>query len=372
MRFNKILIILSFIFILTFPGLKAQSSDLYVPDPDAVLSVMNRVNQYFLDNEWKQNDRNWIRATYYTGLMAYFEVTLDSNLLDQLLTWGQKHGWRTGTEWVYPANRLTCSQTYLQLYEVFSNQYMIEKTREFMDKRLDQNKPAFEAGWDYVDALYVGTPAYFMMSRLTNDPAYKIYAHRLYKEVTEVLFDRIHGLYYRDLKARTRELNGSLPEFWSRGNGWAFASLPRILNYLPEHDTMRGFYIDMMKQMALSLAKCQGDDGFWRSSLLEPETFPNPESSGTAFFVYGYAWGINHEILDQQIYLPIVLKAWQALCGAVDDSGKVGWGQDVARAPGHVDAEDSREFVSGAFLLAGSEIFKLFSSGLIQNHFKNE
>ncbi|MEZ5149010.1 MAG: hypothetical protein R2759_18540 [Bacteroidales bacterium] len=36
-----------------------------------------------------------------------------------------------------------------------------------MDKRIERNEHAFDAGWDYVDALYVGAPAYFMMSEIT-------------------------------------------------------------------------------------------------------------------------------------------------------------------------------------------------------------
>ncbi|MCB2219201.1 MAG: glycoside hydrolase family 88 protein [Bacteroidetes bacterium] len=372
MRFQNFLISLLFIASLAVIESKAQQSGSNYSDPAAVLAIMDLVNQHFLNNEWKQNDRNWIRATYYTGLMAFYKTTADSSLRNQLLAWGQKHGWRIGTEWIYPANRLTCSQTYIQLYEIYSNANMIKNTREFMDKRVNQNKPAFEAGWDYVDALYVGTPAYFMMSKITLDPSYQSYAHRLFGEVTEALFDPDYQLYYRDLKAKTQKTESGLPEFWSRGNGWAFASIPRILNYLPEGDSLRNYYLHQFKAMATSLRTCQGGDGFWRSSLLDSISYPDPESSGTAFFVYGYAWGINQGILDQEVYIPVVIKAWQALAGAVDDDGKVCWGQDVARAPGKIDKEDSREFVSGAFLLAGSEVYKLISSDLILDHFKKE
>lgn len=38
--------------------------------------------------------------------------------------------------------------------------------------------------------------------------------------------------------------------------------------------------------MALSfrLAELQGDDGFWRSSLLDPLECPNPETTGATHF----------------------------------------------------------------------------------------
>ena len=84
-----------------------------------------------------------------------------------------------------------------------------------------------------------------------------------------------------------------------------------------------------------------------------------PESSGTAFFTYAIAWGINNGILDPVIYKPVVQKAWKGLCSVVDEYGKVCWGQTVSRDPGKVKKEDSEEYVSGAFLLAGSEMLKL-------------
>jgi hypothetical protein len=43
----------------------------------------------------------------------------------------------------------------------------------------------------------------------------------------------------------------------------------------------------------------------------------------------------------------------------VNEEGKVCWGQPEARNPGKVEQQDSDEFVTGAFLLAGSEMLKL-------------
>ena len=37
----------------------------------------------------------------------------------------------------------------------------------------------------------------------------------------------------------------------------------------------------------------QGEDGLWRASLNEPEWFSMPESSGSSFFTFGLAAGIN-------------------------------------------------------------------------------
>ena len=43
----------------------------------------------------------------------------------------------------------------------------------------------------------------------------------------------------------------------------------------------------------------------------------------------------------------------------MSDEGRVEWGQQVAGAPYEVKKEHSHEYVTGTFLLAGSEMLKL-------------
>ncbi len=323
---------------------------------------MYLVNNYFNENSWKQSDRNWIRGTYYTGLMEFYKVTKDENLLKQAKIWSAKHTYRTGTEWTYPANRLTCTQTYLDLYFLEKNESFIQNTKFFMDKRVFDTEPAEDLGWWYVDALYVGIPAYFKMTKASGDSIYISYANRIFWEVKENLFDTTENLFYRDEKARLTITDNGKKELWSRGNGWAMASIPKILMSLPNNHPDRNKYATLLKEMASSLAQRQRQDGFWNTNLTDPEEYLGPESSGTAFFVYAIAWGVNNHILNKDEFLPIIEKGWKALYIAVDENGKVCWGQGVSRDPGKVDKEDSAEFVSGAFLLAGSEVYKLAKS----------
>ena len=37
------------------------------------------------------------------------------------------------------------------------------------------------------------------------------------------------------------------------------------------------------------------------------------ETSGTTLFVYGMAWGVRNGLLDRKEYLPVLLKAWNAM-----------------------------------------------------------
>ena len=65
--------------------------------------------------------------------------------------------------------------------------------------------------------------------------------------------------------------------------------------------------------MAAALKPVQRSDGFWNMNLAYTNDYPGPESSGTAMFTYGLAWGIHHGYLDAPTYLPTVIKGWNAL-----------------------------------------------------------
>jgi unsaturated rhamnogalacturonyl hydrolase len=146
---------------------------------------------------------------------------------------------------------------------------------------------------------------------------------------------------------------------WSRGNGWAFAGIVRILKYLPKDHPTYARYEVLFRKMAQSLKSCQSEGGYWSTNLADPEDFGCKETSGTGFFTYGLAYGINKGILDRNEYLPTVEKAWKSLCEAVSEEGKVQYGQIVGDRPVIVRKEDSHEFVTGTFLLTASEIYKL-------------
>lgn len=60
-------------------------------DPEAITALMKKVNAYQLAHPWRETDRNWIRATYYTGVMGAYHATGDTAYLDQARAWGEKH-----------------------------------------------------------------------------------------------------------------------------------------------------------------------------------------------------------------------------------------------------------------------------------------
>lgn len=354
-----------FLFYLT--GVIAQDQDTILLtgrefDSEYIKQIMYSVNSYQKTHTGWTDDRNWERATYYTGVMAFYNATKDGQILNQAINWGEKQDWKVGNELMFPANRFTCIQTYLEIFFHTLDTTQIEKARVYMDAEIQQTEPAYLRGWYYIDALYVGPPAFVMMSKATGENKYANYINPVFWEIADQLYDSAAGLFYRDSKARFEEKSENGKKIlWSRGNGWVMAALPRIMMYLPKDDLYYNKYKNLLISMAAVLKDKQADDGFWRVNLDDPDEYPAPESSGTAFFTYAITWGINNGILDPEIYRPVIQKSWKGLCSVVDEDGKVGWGQKVGRNPEIVKADDTGEYVSGAFLLAGSEVFKLMT-----------
>lgn len=170
--------------------------------------------------------------------------------------------------------------------------------------------------------------------------------------------DWTNGAFYAGMVAAWKA-NGKRI-FWSRGNGWVMGGLARILQELPADYPERPFYETLFKEMAERILSIQQEDGLWRASLLDPESYPGGEVSGSGFFCYAFAWGINNGLLDSKLFKPAVGKCWIALNSCVNEEGRVGWVQPIGADLRKNFSEDSWEvYGTGAFLLAGSEVLKL-------------
>jgi rhamnogalacturonyl hydrolase YesR len=118
--------------------------------------------------------------------------------------------------------------------------------------------------------------------------------------------------------------------------------------------------------MMKALLPIQREDGFWNASLHDATNFGGKETSGTALFVYGMAWGINHGLLKEKKYLPAITKAWNAMATeAVHADGYMGYLQGTGKQPSdgqpvtYDSKPDFEDYGLGCFLLAGSEVYKL-------------
>ncbi len=336
---------------------------------EKIVEVMRKVHAYQAAHPYTANDRNWIRATYYTGVMALYHTTKDPAVLDQAVRWAEKHEWAEGNE-RERANKKTCGQTYLELYFLEPDPRRIAKIRDYVDSRMKvvaDGEPPIK-GWYYCDTLYVGPPTIAMLGKATGEQKYYDYLNRVYWDVTEHLFDKQYGLFYRDKNYFDAKTQNGKKVFWSRGNGWVLGGIPRILTYLPKDNERYDDYVKLLQTMSAAIAERQGADGLWRANLDDPDQVPNPETSGSAFFCYAMTWGVNQGLLDQEKYLPVVTKAWEGLVRHVQPDGKLGFVQPVGAAPKPATRETTHEYAMGLFLLAGSEMIKLVESTAAPDH----
>jgi rhamnogalacturonyl hydrolase YesR len=108
--------------------------------------------------------------------------------------------------------------------------------------------------------------------------------------------------------------------------------------------------------MATQIAELQQADGLWKPSLLDPGHYPLPEISGSAFFSYGIAWGVNHGLLDRRKFGPVIERAWKGMLHHVYVDGRLGCIQPIGAAPGAFTGSCSYVYGVGAFLMAGKQM----------------
>jgi rhamnogalacturonyl hydrolase YesR len=132
-----------------------------------------------------------------------------------------------------------------------------------------------------------------------------------------------------------------------------------VLQNIPADYPDRPRYVALFREMSARIAMLQGSDGYWRSSLLDPDEMPMPETSGTAFYVYALAWGVNEGLLERATHEPVVRRGWSALVRAVHPNGMLGYVQRIGDQPGATSAETTEIYGTGALLLAGSEVIRL-------------
>jgi rhamnogalacturonyl hydrolase YesR len=351
---------------------KAKAANVVEKD-HTVKALADRVRAHVKSEPLRFPNQHWVRGAYYAGLMAMYESTLDRAYLDDCMEWGKNVSWQINEQGGGPyesgAYPLVCGQIWYGCYRAKKDELMIQPTLAFLEDPKVENPVSAPGKWylentghRFVDGLFTAPPTLAMLYQMTGDEKYVDWMDACFWDVHGEIFDHDAGLFYRDARSKPRKTKNGKKVLWSRGNGWAFGGLARILKVLPSEHPSYQKYKSLFIQMAESLAKRQQVDGFWRSNLDDPEQYPMKESSGTGFFCYGITWGINNGILDKDRFLPVARKAWTALASVVNDDGKVGWSQPAGGGPGKVAEADTSKFGTGIFLLAASEIHLLFKN----------
>ncbi|RAJ11054.1 rhamnogalacturonyl hydrolase YesR [Chitinophaga skermanii] len=347
-----------------------------VADNDSTLSASSNIQVLKKVADWQilhlerkgfnRSKVDWITTAFYAGLMDFAPYANDNKYHSWLIGIGNELSWNTGPR-RYHADDLCIGQTYAQLSNIYDDPKMIAHFKTLADSiiaephtaSLEWKNDIHMREWAWCDALFMAPTALAYLSNTTKETKYLDIADKLWWKTTDYLYNPKERLYFRDQRYfNQKEANGQ-PVFWSRGNGWVIAGLARVIDNLPSNYPTRAKYMQLYKDMASRIAELQTSDGTWHAALLDSASYPAKETSGTAFFTYALAWGINNGTLPRDKYLPVVIKGWNALRAAVQENGKLGFVQVVAAAPGHTTAEDTEAYGVGAFMLAGTEMLKL-------------
>lgn len=352
----------------------AQTSKAY-----DILAMARRTNNYFMEkfadpnaiyhaNKKAYETNLWTRAVYYEGLMALYEVDPQQKYADYVDLWGNHHNWlpRKGKDNMNADNQC-CQQVYIDRFLQNGNKECIANVGNNLDGQMNTGKNDF---WTWIDAIQMAMPVYAKYAKMTGQRKYLDYAMSSYKWTRDTLagglFNKKDGLWWRDKDyvPPYKEQDGNNC-YWSRGNGWVYAALVRVMQTLPKNSKEYKYLKKDFLAMTKALVKCQRKDGFWNVSLVSPVTFGGPEMTGTSLFLYGMAWGVNNGILSQKKYSTTMEKAWKAIASCIHPNGFIGYNQGTGKDPSagqpvtFNSMPDFEDYGTGCLLLAAAEYYKL-------------
>ena len=328
---KNLLIVLSIIFTLS----SISSTHAQKIKPQEVKKIMKKVADWQIDHfgdsysgkEKPHHPLDWTNGALYIGMVKWAEMADSDTYYDWLKNIGDQHEWRLYKR-KYHADDHTVGQMYLELFKKYNDKKMIAPTKEQLNfirmhpsqSILNWKTPYHQDRWNWCDALFMSPPVWAQLYNITKDQKYLDFLMKEFKVTTDFLFDKDEHLYYRDERYKNQLDNGT-KIFWSRGNGWVFAGLVNVMNELDPKTNEYKYFLKIYKKMAKKLLEIQTPNGHWAMSLLGQEFYPTPETSGSSFFIYGLAWGINNGVLNNSMYASAVQKGWNSMVSHVTKKG---------------------------------------------------
>ena len=339
-----------------------------------VKEVMRKVADWQIKHQptVRHQPLGWVNAAMYLGMYDWSELAEATDNEDKyrksLLKIFNKGGWQPEKR-MYLADDICVSQIYIDFYRKDKKAVMINPTICRTDWVMDNpgsqdfqvNYATWEGldSWTWCDALFMAPPVYAKLYNMTGKKRYIEYMNDEFMKAYDFLYDKEEDLFYRDYRyVDKKEANGE-KVFWGRGNGWVMGGLVELLQELPRGDRNRTFYEVLFTEMCDKLITLQQADGYYRASLLDPKSYPSPETSATGFIIYAFAYGVNEGILPADKYMPAIKLGWKALVDAVEKDGKLGYVQPIGADPRSVTRDMTEPYGVGAFLLTGNQIYKM-------------
>lgn len=349
---------------------KSLIKNLSLPDKTEIVNSLKRANDYWISMNDKDYDSDWNKSVYYAANLELYKLIRDTSYLKYSIKWAEHNKYSIvksnipeDVSLIINADKLCCGQAYFKVYEITGNDKVLADILKSVKSMIIDEKKDY---WTWIDALFMAMPVFVEVGNYENNRQYyeKMYSLFCYTKYTLQLFDD-NGLWYRDQDYKPDKnltINGKRIQ-WSRGNAWVYAALAKTIDKLQDGAIGKEDYINTYKQMSEVLVSIQRRDGFWNRNLNDTLDYAGPETSGTALFTYGLAWGINNRILKEFKYWDSAIKGWNGLNSiSLSETGFLGYIQPQASSPkfGGIDiSENTEDFGVGAFLYAGCEIYKL-------------
>ena len=348
-----------------------------LPPHATVVANMTAAAVHYIDHldHHTRDDCGWQHAAFLKGVLAVsradgVSLGVTAKLTSYVQSWGDARGWiccnidKVLTEHA-GANDMSCGSSFAEVWMAHStkaaNDTYVQNVR---DDVLDVvvKRSAIDDWW-WVDAYFMAMGTFARMGTIVGGSEGATYHDKgfaLYNDsaMRRGLWSAKAGLYFRDETYFNKTTPHGEHVFWGRGNGWAAGALARVLEFTPKTHAAHPIYVSHLQAMAKTAARIQDPhDGMWRASLLDPASFPNPESTGSSGLLFGLAFGVNHGYLDHATYAPVVEKAWRGMSTInLHADGFLGFCQPVGGGPANANASDTSDFCVGLFLLAASEV----------------
>ena len=176
-----------------------------------IKEITDKVNDYQYNNLSQYSNDNWVRGTYYSGLMAVYQSTGDNNYLEKCIQWGDELKWQipNAEPNIYGSvfYSLVRGQIWMECYLEKKERYMLEPTITYLNDTTLINpmsnplKWYFEnSGLRFIDGMYTSPPALAMLYKITGEEKYLDWMDACFWDVYGALFDKDAGLFYRDAR----------------------------------------------------------------------------------------------------------------------------------------------------------------------------
>ncbi len=240
-------------------------------------NLIEKTPSYFpnWNKESFKNRWNYIDGVFLKSIIDFYKKTNDSKYMDFVVKYTDYYINQYGgfvcpdrsssnqTPFIQDELDSICeSRILFDLYEYTDNAKYLTAIEYTKDTLYRMNKTS--NGYNYwhkysypnqvwLDGMYMYVPFLARYSLLKNDSSIFDDIKHQYEFIREKMYDSSKKLYYHgyddsDEKIFWAQANGCSRSFWLRSMGWYITSLADLLEYVPENNSNRGYFVNLYKE----------------------------------------------------------------------------------------------------------------------------